>query len=178
MTAGSLGSDSSSGASGSTETTLPTDGVVTLSRHTHMISSGPQRACRTVVRTVPEQPAAVDCPMERLIISLATRKVSEAQKKPMVESFARQGDKAKAPASCLFRRVFRGQARPWPDRRFGIAPRTGPRSSHGAMQTVFVAWYNFAPGHEALGGKTPAMASGLADKVWKVEELPERAAAC
>lgn len=32
---------------------------------------------------------------------------------------------------------------------------------HAAMQALFVAWYNFCRKHEALRGKTPAMASGL-----------------
>jgi hypothetical protein len=36
---------------------------------------------------------------------------------------------------------------------------------HTAVQTIFVAWYNFGRKHEALKGKTPAMASGLADRV-------------
>jgi IS1 family transposase/transposase-like protein len=47
---------------------------------------------------------------------------------------------------------------------------------HTAMQAIFFAWYNFARKHETLGGKTPAMASGLTDKVWTVKELLERAA--
>ncbi len=47
---------------------------------------------------------------------------------------------------------------------------------HTAMQAIFFAFYNFCRKHEALGGKTPAMASGLADKVWTVKELVERAA--
>ena len=45
------------------------------------------------------------------------------------------------------------------------------------MQAIFFAYYNFGRKHEALKGKTPAMASGLADKVWSVKELLERAAA-
>jgi hypothetical protein len=44
------------------------------------------------------------------------------------------------------------------------------------MQSIFVAWYNFGRKHEALKGSIPAMASGLADKVWSVKELIERAA--
>jgi IS1 family transposase/transposase-like protein len=47
---------------------------------------------------------------------------------------------------------------------------------HVAMQALFVAWYNFCRKHEALKGKTPAMASGLADKVWALRELLESAA--
>lgn len=47
---------------------------------------------------------------------------------------------------------------------------------HRAMQALFVAWYNFCRKHEALKGKTPAMASGLSDHVWSVKELIERAA--
>jgi hypothetical protein len=35
---------------------------------------------------------------------------------------------------------------------------------HTAMQAMFVAWYNFA----ALKGRTPAMASGLADRVGRL----------
>lgn len=46
---------------------------------------------------------------------------------------------------------------------------------HTAMQALFVAWYNFGRKHEALKGKTPAMASGLSGHVWSVKELIERA---
>jgi IS1 family transposase/transposase-like protein len=48
---------------------------------------------------------------------------------------------------------------------------------HEAMQSIFVAWYNFARKHETLKGKTPAMASGLESHVWTVKELIEVAAA-
>jgi transposase-like protein/IS1 family transposase len=48
---------------------------------------------------------------------------------------------------------------------------------HVAMQALFVAFYNFARKHETLAKKTPAMASGLADSVWSLRELIERAAA-
>jgi hypothetical protein len=47
---------------------------------------------------------------------------------------------------------------------------------HVAMQAIFFAWYNFARRHEALKGHTPAMASGLTDKVWTIKELLEQAA--
>jgi hypothetical protein len=44
------------------------------------------------------------------------------------------------------------------------------------MQAPFNAWYNFGRKHEALKGKTPAMASKLTDHVWTIKELIERAA--
>ncbi|HTQ41004.1 MAG TPA: IS1 family transposase [Pirellulales bacterium] len=47
---------------------------------------------------------------------------------------------------------------------------------HAAMQAIFFAYYNFTRKHETLKGQTPAMASGLADKVWSVKELLEKAA--
>jgi hypothetical protein len=47
---------------------------------------------------------------------------------------------------------------------------------HKAAQAIFVAAYNFARKHETLKGNSPAMASGLADHVWSVKELLERAA--
>jgi transposase-like protein/IS1 family transposase len=50
------------------------------------------------------------------------------------------------------------------------------RKHHVAAQALFVAWYNFARKHETLKGKSPAMASGLADHVWSVRELLERGA--
>lgn len=47
---------------------------------------------------------------------------------------------------------------------------------HAAMQSIFVAFYNFARKHETLKGQTPAMASGLTKHVWSVKELLEQAA--
>lgn len=47
---------------------------------------------------------------------------------------------------------------------------------HAAMQAIFFAFYNFCRRHETLKGNTPAMASGLTDKMWSVKELLERAA--
>ena len=37
-------------------------------------------------------------------------------------------------------------------------------------------FYNFCRKHETLKGQTPAMASGLTDKVWSMREMLERAA--
>jgi transposase-like protein/IS1 family transposase len=41
---------------------------------------------------------------------------------------------------------------------------------HQAMVSLFVAWYNFCRKHETLK-QTPAMSSGLTDKVWTIEDL-------
>jgi transposase-like protein/IS1 family transposase len=49
---------------------------------------------------------------------------------------------------------------------------------HVAMQAIFFAWYNFCRKHETIKGQTPAMAAGLADKVWSIREMLERAAGC
>ena len=50
-------------------------------------------------------------------------------------------------------------------------------SHHKAMQAIFIAWYNFCRKHETLEGNTPAMASGLADKVWSVTGTAQSATA-
>jgi IS1 family transposase/transposase-like protein len=47
---------------------------------------------------------------------------------------------------------------------------------HAAMQAIFFAFYNFVRPHQALGGKTPAMASGLTDRAWTLTQLLEAAA--
>lgn len=47
---------------------------------------------------------------------------------------------------------------------------------HVAMQALYFAWYNFCRKHEALKGRTPAMASNLTDSAWTIRELLERAA--
>jgi transposase-like protein/IS1 family transposase len=47
---------------------------------------------------------------------------------------------------------------------------------HAAMQSIFVAWYNFCRKHETLKGQTPAMAAGLADKAWTIREMLEKSA--
>ena len=41
---------------------------------------------------------------------------------------------------------------------------------HKAMQSLSVSWYNFGRKHEALKGKTSAMASGMSDHVWTIKE--------
>jgi len=49
--------------------------------------------------------------------------------------------------------------------------------NHAAMISLFVAWYNSCRPHMSLGRKTtPAMAQGLTDHAWTVEELLEKAA--
>jgi hypothetical protein len=52
------------------------------------------------------------------------------------------------------------------------------RRHHEAMIAIFVARYNFSRKHEALKGKTPAMAAGLADSAWTIETLLKSAANC
>jgi IS1 family transposase/transposase-like protein len=49
---------------------------------------------------------------------------------------------------------------------------------HVAMQSIVIAYYNFARKHETLKGQTPAMASKLTDHVWSIKELLEVAAEC
>ena len=46
---------------------------------------------------------------------------------------------------------------------------------HTAMQAIFFAYYNFCRKHETIK-KTPSMAAGLAENVWSLIELVERAA--
>jgi len=51
------------------------------------------------------------------------------------------------------------------------------QAHHAAMTNIFVAWYNFARPNMALGKKvSPAMAAGLAEKVWTIKELLHAAA--
>ena len=47
--------------------------------------------------------------------------------------------------------------------------------NHAAAVALFVANYNFARPHEALDGDTPAMALGLADRVWPTSMLIQAA---
>jgi IS1 family transposase len=63
-------------------------------------------------------------------------------------------------------------------RRFTRLTNAHSKSSkhHAAMQAIFFAFYNFCRKHEALGKTTPAMAAGLAQKPWTIQELLERAA--
>lgn len=41
---------------------------------------------------------------------------------------------------------------------------------HKAMQSLFILWYNYSRNHETIK-KTPAMASGLAEKKWSIKDL-------
>ena len=43
--------------------------------------------------------------------------------------------------------------------------------NHGHAVSVFFAFYNFCRKHASLGGKTPAMVAGLADRPMTLEEL-------
>ena len=43
--------------------------------------------------------------------------------------------------------------------------------NHGHAIALFFAYYNFCRKHLSLDGRTPAMAAGLADHVWTLEEL-------
>lgn len=43
--------------------------------------------------------------------------------------------------------------------------------NHGHAFSLFVVHYNFCRKHSSLKGQTPAMAAGLADHVWSLEEL-------
>jgi hypothetical protein len=45
-----------------------------------------------------------------------------------------------------------------------------------AMQAIFFAWYNRCWKLEATPGQTAAMANGLSEHVWTINELIERAA--
>ncbi|MCH8841110.1 MAG: IS1 family transposase [Planctomycetes bacterium] len=47
---------------------------------------------------------------------------------------------------------------------------------HKAMQAIFFAWYNWCRKNESINNQTPAMASGLSEKVWTIRELLENAA--
>ncbi|MBV8518156.1 MAG: hypothetical protein JO197_12215 [Acidobacteria bacterium] len=43
--------------------------------------------------------------------------------------------------------------------------------NHVFMLAITVVFYNFCRKHKSLGGKTPAMAAGLTDYVWKASDL-------
>lgn len=47
--------------------------------------------------------------------------------------------------------------------------------NHGHALAMFFMFYNYCRKHETLKGKTPAMAAGLADHVWTLDELIEKA---
>lgn len=48
--------------------------------------------------------------------------------------------------------------------------------NHRAALGLFFAHYNWCRAHRSLGGKTPAMASGLANHAWTIRELITRVA--
>lgn len=43
--------------------------------------------------------------------------------------------------------------------------------NHGHMVALFFAFYNFCRRHASLGGKTPAMVSGVTDHIWSIDDL-------
>lgn len=46
------------------------------------------------------------------------------------------------------------------------------RRHHSAMTALFVGWYNWCRPNQALGRKvSPAMASGLAENLWTIQDL-------
>lgn len=42
---------------------------------------------------------------------------------------------------------------------------------HGYAVALFIAYYNFCRKHMSLSGRTPAMAAGLTDRVWSIDDL-------
>ncbi len=48
---------------------------------------------------------------------------------------------------------------------------------HTAAAALFIAYYNFCLRHRTLGGKTPAMAAGLEQNPWAIEDLRTKAMA-
>lgn len=60
-----------------------------------------------------------------------------------------------------------------PNRRFTRLTNAHSKEAghHEAMVALFVAFYNFCRKHETLKKQTPAMAAGLADRVWTIEDL-------
>lgn len=45
--------------------------------------------------------------------------------------------------------------------------------NHCHALALYFVWYNFVKQHKSLGGISPAMASGLTDRLWSMEELAE-----
>jgi hypothetical protein len=43
-----------------------------------------------------------------------------------------------------------------------------------AAVTLYVAFYNICRAHQAHKGATPAMAAGLTDHVWSIQEMLEK----
>jgi transposase InsO family protein len=45
--------------------------------------------------------------------------------------------------------------------------------NHGHAIALFYMYYNFARIHQTLKTETPAMAAGVSDHVWSIEEVAE-----
>lgn len=43
--------------------------------------------------------------------------------------------------------------------------------NHMHMVALYTVWYNFVKQHKSLKGLTPAMAAGVADKLWSMEDV-------
>lgn len=43
--------------------------------------------------------------------------------------------------------------------------------NHAHALSLYFMHYNFAPVHQTLGKRTPAMAAGISDHVWSIEEI-------
>jgi hypothetical protein len=39
------------------------------------------------------------------------------------------------------------------------------------MVALYTVWYNFVKQHKSLKGLTPAMAAGVTDKLWSMEDV-------
>lgn len=45
--------------------------------------------------------------------------------------------------------------------------------NHCHALALYFVWYNFVKQHKSLGGVSPAMAAGVSDRLWSMEELAE-----
>ena len=44
-------------------------------------------------------------------------------------------------------------------------------SNHAHMVALYATWYNFIKQHKTLKGLSPAMAAGVSDKLWSMEDV-------